>query len=128
MKRLIRTILAVAALALILGIAIYFLMGGNSPAEKLMKNHPYTFETAKNLGTERQDSYALGEGCVYIAYPKTKNKATDKAIEDYLKEAKTAFDELLEQRKDADRAETERIEIPRLVLTTPPKRAATTPF
>lgn len=116
MKRLFRTIVAVAALALVLGIAIYFLMGGNSPAEKLMKNHPYIFETAKSLGTEQQDRYALGEGCVYISYPKTKNKATDKAIEDYLKEAKTAFDELLEQRKDADRAETERIEIPRLVF------------
>lgn len=116
MKRLIRPILAVAALALIFGIAIYFLLGGNSPAEKLMKDHPYTFETEKSIGTERKDSYTLGEGCVYIAYPKTKNKETDKAIEAYLTEAKDAFSELLEQRKDADRAETERVEIPRLVF------------
>lgn len=116
MKRLMRTVIAVAALVLLFGIAIYFLMGGNSPAEKLMKEHPYTFETAKSIGTERQDSYALGEGCVYISYPKTKNKATDKAIEEYLDKAKDAFDELLEQRKDADRAETERVEIPRLVF------------
>lgn len=116
MKRLLRPILAVAALALIFGIAIYFLLGGNSPAEKLMKEHPYTFKTEKNLGTERKDSYTLGEGCVYISYPKTKNKATDKAIEDYLDEAKESFNTLLEQRKDADRAETERVEIPRLVF------------
>lgn len=116
MKRLIRAILAVAALALVFGIAIYFLMGGNSPAEKLMKEHPYVFETAKTIGTERQDSYALGEGCVYISYPKTKNKATDKAIEEYLDKAKGAFNDLLEQRKDADLSTTEHTEIPRLVF------------
>lgn len=116
MKRLIRTIVAVAALAVLFGIAIYFLMGSNSPAEKLMKEHPYIFKTEKSIGTERQDSYALGEGCVYISYPKTKNKATDQAIEDYLTEAKDAFEQMLEQRKDADRAETEHLEIPRLIF------------
>ncbi len=116
MKRLIRCTLAVGLLAAVIGIAVYFLVQGDSPAERLMKDHPYTFMTEKTLGTEKQDSYTEGDGCVYLAYPKTKNKATDAAIEDYLSNAKEAFSSLLEQRKDADRAETEREEIPRLVF------------
>ncbi len=115
MKKHLRGVIAIAALAVVIGLLIFLVWGGNSPAEKLMEEHPYTFKTDKTLGTEKQESYTEGEGVVYIAYPKTKNKATDQAIEEFLDTATGAFDTLLEERKAADE-ESENVEIPRLVL------------
>lgn len=91
MKKHIRAGIAIVALAIVIGLLIFLVWGGNSPAEKLMKDHPYTFLTDKVLGTEKQDSYTEGEGAAYIAYPKTKNKATDKAIEEFIDTAKASL-------------------------------------
>lgn len=115
MKKHLRGAVAILALAIVIGFLIFLVWGGSSPAEKLMKDHPYTYLTGKTLGTEKQESYTEGEGAVYIAYPKTKNKETDAAIEECLKSAKDAFDALLEERKAADE-ESEAVEIPRLVF------------
>lgn len=114
MKKHLRGVVAIAALAIVLGLLIFLVWGGNSPAEKLMKDHPYTFLTDKTLGTEKHDSYVEGEGAVYLAYPKTKNKETDAAVEEFLTAAKDEFAALLEERKEADE-ESENVEIPRLV-------------
>ncbi len=114
MKKHIRAGIAIVALAIVIGLLIFLVWGGNSPAEKLMKDRPYTFLTDKALGTEKQDSYTEGEGAIYIAYPKTKNKETDKAIEEFIDTAKGEFTALLEEREAAEE-QSEAVEIPRLV-------------
>lgn len=112
MKRLVRCVAAIALVAAVIGIAVYFAAGGGSPAKKLMKNHPYTFETGKVLGKEKQDSYIEDKiGVVYTAYPKVKNNGTEEAIGGYLAQAKAAFAEFM-----AEEAEKEDALIPRLVF------------
>ena len=110
MKRLIGCIASIAGLALVIGLLIFWI-GGSSPAKKLMKAQPYTFSTGKTLGKEQQDSYVEGDGCVYIAYPKTDNKATNQVISQYLDEVKKEFDAHLAEQEEADSDL-----IPRLVL------------
>lgn len=110
MKRLIGCIASIAGLALVIGLLIFWI-GGSSPAKKLMKEQPYTFSTDKSLGQMHQESYVEGNGCVYIAYPKTDNKATNEVIKQYVEEVKKEF--------DAHRTEAEENKsdlIPRLVL------------
>ncbi len=112
MKRMIGCIAALLGLALVIGGLTYLVGVKGSPAKKLMKEHPYIFETAKNLGSEQQDSYAKDSGCAYIAYPKTKNTATDQKIESFAREGEdrlNAFLEQAEQQDDYDR-------IPRLIV------------
>ncbi|MBQ7935986.1 MAG: polysaccharide deacetylase family protein [Clostridia bacterium] len=112
MKRLIGCISAISALALVFGLVAYFVIIKPSPAKKLMKEHPYTFATAKALGTEEQDSYTQENGCVYIAYPKTKNKGTDETLQQHLTDAKAQFDQFLEETAKKDAYEL----IPRLIF------------
>ncbi len=112
MKRLVRCVAAIALVAAVIGIAVYFAVGGASPAKKLMKNHPYTFESGKSLGKEKQDSYVEDKiGVVYTAYPKVKNNATDESIDGYLTQAKKEFADFM-----AKEAEKEEPLIPRLVF------------
>lgn len=114
MKRLVRCAAAIALVAAVIGIAVYFVTGGASPAKKLMKNHPYTFETAKTLGKEKQDQYIEDKtGVVYTAYPKVKNSGTDKEIESYLGEAKKQFADFMAKQAETESEETL---IPRLIF------------
>ncbi|MBQ6823424.1 MAG: polysaccharide deacetylase family protein [Clostridia bacterium] len=108
MKKKVTSIAALAVLAAVIGIIVYFVSGGMSPAKKLMKNHPYTYESGKTLGKEQRDSYVEDKtGVVYIAYPKTKNEATDTAIKGYLNSAKEEFSAFMAEQTEA---------IPRLVF------------
>lgn len=113
MKRLISCAAAIGMVAVLIGVVVYFLAGGAKPAKKLMKNHPYIFETEKSLGSEKQDSYVQDEGCIYIAYPKTKNTVTDQTVKAYIETAKQQFEVFM-----ADEAENEAKEtrIPRLIF------------
>lgn len=114
MKRLVRCVAAIALVAAVIGIAVYFVAGGASPAKKLMKNHPYTFETGKTLGKEKQDSYIEDKvGVVYTAYPKVKNDTTDQTIEAYLNEAKGQFATFMAEQAEKESEETL---IPRMIF------------
>lgn len=114
MKRFARCAAVIALLAAVIGIAVYFVSGGMSPAKKLMKDHPYTFEAGKTLGKEKQDSYIEEKtGVVYTAYPKTKNDATDQTVAAYLEEAKKQFTAFMTAQAEK---ETDEKLIPRLVF------------
>ena len=111
MKRLIGCIASIAAVALVIGIAVYFTLG-TSPAQKLMKEQPYTFsETDKHIGKEKQDSYVKDGGCVFISYPETGNKATDTVIKQYVDDALARLNSHLKELKETDSEF-----IPRLVV------------
>lgn len=111
MKRLISCAAAIGLVAVIIGLAAYFLAGGAKPAKKLMRNHPYTFGTEKSLGSEKKESYVQDDGCVYIAYPKTKNTVTDQTIKAYIDTAKQQFEVFMEEE-----LQKEEPKIPRLIF------------
>lgn len=111
MKRLIGCIASIAAVALVIGIAVYFTLG-TSPAQKLMKEQPYTFsETDKHIGKEKRDSYVKDGGCVFTSYPETGNKATDTVIKQYVDDALARLNSHLKELKETDSEF-----IPRLVV------------
>ncbi|MBQ8894381.1 MAG: polysaccharide deacetylase family protein [Clostridia bacterium] len=92
MKKLIGCIAALTLAAVVIGTAVYFTSGGLSPAKKMMKEHPYAFQTGKSLGSEKQDQFVEDKtGIVYTAYPKTKNTVTDQTVEGFLEEARQQF-------------------------------------
>lgn len=102
MKRLIGCIAAIGAVALVIGIGVYFTLGA-SPAKKLMKEQPYTFsEIDKNIGKEKQESYVKDGGCVFTAYPETGNKATDSALKQYVDDALALLDTHLTELEKTD--------------------------
>ncbi len=111
MKRLIGCIAAIGAVALVIGIGVYFTLGA-SPAKKLMKEQPYVFsDTDKNIGKEKRESYVKDGGCVFTAYPETGNKATDSALKQYVDDALAQLDTHL---TELEKAESEMV--PRLVV------------
>lgn len=113
MKNLTRCAIAITLAAAIIGVAVFFALGGADPVKKLMKEHPYVFEAGKTIGTERQDSYSHKDGCVYISYPETKNESTDQAVAAYLSGVKAEFDQYLTDHPQEEGAERQ---IPRLVF------------
>ncbi len=114
MKRLVRCAAAIALVAVVIGFAVYFVAGGMNPAKKLMKNHPYTFETSKTLGKEKQDRYVEDKtGVVYTAYPKTGNTVTNQTIETYLETAQEQFGVFMAEQAEKESEETL---IPRLIF------------
>lgn len=107
MKRSISCAAAIAVVAAIIGIIVYFIAGGSNPAKDLMKEHPYTFQTGKTLGKEKQESRLEGkEGAVYIAYPKTNNTLTDQTIAAYLGNAEEEFGAFLAEQQSVESKET----------------------
>lgn len=114
MKRLISCVAAIAVVAAVIGMIVYFVAGGTSPAKKLMKEHPYTFLEGKTLGKEKQESRVEEKsGVVYAAYPKTKNTVTDQTIASYLEDAEEQFRVFMSEQAGKESSETR---IPRLVF------------
>lgn len=93
MKRIISCAAAIAAAAAIIGLLWYFLADHTPKAAKTyMKEHPYTFDTHRDLGEEQQESYLYNGGCVFLAWPKIKNQETDQAVSQFVQTAKDTFD------------------------------------
>ncbi len=112
MKRLVSSIVAIGAV-IALGIIIAVAFGNAAPEKKLMKKHPYVFSQSKEVLKTRQDTYTKKDGCVYLAWPETKNKTTDGLIDAFIQEGKSAYEKAAEA--EAGKAKKQR-RIPRLVV------------
>ena len=103
MKRLIYCIASIVVIAGAIGVAVYFASARATPAEKLMAEHPYVFSSeGKNLGTEHREKYLHNNGCVYLAYPETKNTVTDQTIRQFVEEAKSQFETFSSEEREDD--------------------------
>ena len=101
MKRLIACAASIGAVALVLGLLVFW-FGGSSPAEKFMKKYPYSLSSDKAIGQEQQEIYGKDRACYYIAYPKTENKSTNTAIKNYIEEIKAQFEDHCKALKEQD--------------------------
>ncbi len=112
MKKLLSSIAAIGAV-IVFGIVIAVAFGNTSPAKKFMKKHPYVFSETKEVWKTKQDTYTENDGCVFLAWPETKNKATDKLIDAFIEEGKAAYEAAAESETEKEKDQRR---IPRLVV------------